>query len=248
MRIALLSDIHGNSVALDAVLADIADHERVDGYWCLGDFVALGPDPVGVLERLTRLPHAHFIRGNTDRYVALGDRPAPTVDEAAADHSLLPALVEVANTFAWTQGMITAGGWLAWIRSLPLELRDHSSGRSVLCVHAEPGHDDGQGLPPDLSSIDLGRRLEGSGADVICVGHTHHAIDRDLDGIRLINPGAVSFSNNARGAAQYAILDIDDRLRVSHRTVPYDRDAVIAQLETVRHPARAFLIRHLRQA
>lgn len=51
-----------------------------------------------------------FIRGNTDRFVAFGDRPAPTMEEAASDRSLLPALVEVANTFAWTQGMVTAGG------------------------------------------------------------------------------------------------------------------------------------------
>ena len=47
MRIAILSDIHGNSVALDAVLTDIATQGAVDAYWLLGDLVALGPDPVG---------------------------------------------------------------------------------------------------------------------------------------------------------------------------------------------------------
>ncbi len=116
MKIALLSDIHGNSLALDAVLDDIEKTGGVNAYWCLGDFVALGPDPVGVLRRLERLQNASFIRGNTDRYVAFGDRPAPTMEEAASDRSLLPALVEVANTFAWTQGMVTAGGWLDWLR------------------------------------------------------------------------------------------------------------------------------------
>ena len=51
MKIAILSDIHGNSLALDAVLSDLKK-EEIDGYWILGDLVALGPDPVGVLERI----------------------------------------------------------------------------------------------------------------------------------------------------------------------------------------------------
>ncbi len=67
MKIALLSDIHGNSTALDAVLKDIADQGGVGGTWVLGDLVALGPDPVGVLSRLANLSGARFIRGNTDR-------------------------------------------------------------------------------------------------------------------------------------------------------------------------------------
>ncbi len=57
MKIAVLSDIHGNSVALDAVLRDISSQGGVDAYWVLGDLVALGPDPVGVLERLSKLPN-----------------------------------------------------------------------------------------------------------------------------------------------------------------------------------------------
>jgi|SRR5579862_4703219 len=248
MKIALLSDIHGNSLALDAVLNDIENRGGVSAYWCLGDFVALGPDPVGVLQRLERLRNASFIRGNTDRYVAFGDRPTPTIEEAASDRSLLPALVEVANTFAWTQGMVTAAGWLDWLRSLPLEFRDRVAEHvPVLCVHAEPGRDDGPGLPPELSLGDLASRLKECGATVICVGHTHHSIDRVVNRTRLINPGAVSLSSDSDGAAHYAILDtIGGRLQVSLRSVPYDRDSVIAQLEAVQHPGRGFLIRHLR--
>ncbi len=77
MKNALLSDIHGNSVELDAVLEDIKSQGDVDAYWILGDLVAIGPDPVGVLQRLSILPNARFIRGNTDRYVVTGDRPHP---------------------------------------------------------------------------------------------------------------------------------------------------------------------------
>jgi Icc-related predicted phosphoesterase len=56
MRLALLSDLHGNPIALDAVLDDIASRGSVDRFVVLGDLVAIGHDPVGVLERLVRLP------------------------------------------------------------------------------------------------------------------------------------------------------------------------------------------------
>ena len=72
MRIALLSDIHGNATALNAVLADVAEQGGADGYWIMGDLVALGPEPVLTLEILSALPDARFVRGNTDRYVCTG--------------------------------------------------------------------------------------------------------------------------------------------------------------------------------
>ena len=78
MKIALMSDIHGNLIALDAVLSDILSTGGVDEYWIVGDHVAIGPDPNGVLERLKALPCASFTGGNTDRYVVTGDRPDPS--------------------------------------------------------------------------------------------------------------------------------------------------------------------------
>ena len=66
MRLAILSDVHGNSIALDAVLADVSAAGGVDEYWVLGDHAALGPDPTGTIERLMALPNARFVRGNID--------------------------------------------------------------------------------------------------------------------------------------------------------------------------------------
>ena len=60
MRLVILSDIHGNPIALDAVQADIQSQGEVDAYWVLGDFAALGYDPVTPLEKITTLPHASF--------------------------------------------------------------------------------------------------------------------------------------------------------------------------------------------
>src|SRR5690349_20190591 len=139
MRVALLSDIHGNLLALEAVLADIAARGGVDEYWLLGDYCTIGYDPAGGLECLSQLPSAIFIRGNNDRYVASGHLPSPTFKDVEINPSLLPKIVEVAGSFAWTSGYITARGWSKWISQLPLE---HSlklpNGIQVLLVHAEP--------------------------------------------------------------------------------------------------------------
>jgi predicted phosphodiesterase len=72
MRLALLSDLHGNPIALEAVLADVERCGGADAYLVLGDIVAIGHDPVAVLERLVALPGVRFIQGNTDRYVVTG--------------------------------------------------------------------------------------------------------------------------------------------------------------------------------
>ena len=82
-RIAILADIHGNSIALDAVLADLDARGVVDEYWVLGDLAAIGPDPIGTLDRLAALPGARFVRGNTDRYLLTGERPRPRISSSA---------------------------------------------------------------------------------------------------------------------------------------------------------------------
>ena len=112
VRLAILSDIHGNPIALDAVLGDIEARGGADGYLVLGDLVAQGHDPAAVLRRLASLPDARFVRGNTDRYVLTGDRARPTVAEARADPALVPTLVAVAQGFAWTHGYLAATGWI----------------------------------------------------------------------------------------------------------------------------------------
>jgi hypothetical protein len=67
-----MSDIHGNSLALRAVLADFALAGGADGYWFQGDYVVMGPDPAGVLEQIHALPHTRFIRGNNEVYISDG--------------------------------------------------------------------------------------------------------------------------------------------------------------------------------
>src|SRR5262245_751853 len=108
MRLGICSDIHGNLAALDAVVADGRD-QGVEGWWVLGDLVAMGPQPVATLERIVDLPGAVVTRGNTERYVLAGDRPRPSRAEVLADPALLDRLVAVEASFSWTRGAVTSG-------------------------------------------------------------------------------------------------------------------------------------------
>jgi predicted phosphodiesterase len=248
MNTALLSDIHGNLIALDAVLADIQAQGGVDSYWVLGDLVALGHDPVGVLERLTALPNVQYVRGNTDRYVVSGDRPPPTMADVIADSSRLPTLVETAGTFAWTQGALTAAGWLDWLKRLPLELRVRlPDGTQFLAVHASPGRDDGAGIAPDMSDAAIQASLEECEAGLVCVGHTHGPVNRRVGRWHVVNLGSVSNPPTTERRASYVLLQADKMgYQIEHRLVEYDREAVVRALEQLGHPGAAFIIKHLR--
>lgn len=236
MRIAILSDIHGNTLALEAVLADIAESGGADRYWLLGDYAAIGYDPVGVIRRITALPNASFIRGNTDRSTVEGLLGAVLAEERPAERDL----AKLAG-FAWTQGAVTAAGFYEWLAGLPLERRETlADGTRVLCVHAAPGRDDGPGIHPGLTDDELAAVLSGCDADLVFVGHTHVALDRAAGGVRVVNLGSVSNPVTADLRAKYVILHAnEDAHRIEPRRVDYDRAAAIAATHAAHHPDAA---------
>jgi predicted phosphodiesterase len=248
MRIALISDIHGNTIALDAVLSDIDARGGVDEHWVLGDIVALGHDPVGVLERLTALPKPMFIRGNTDRYVVTGERPPPSEHDAIADPALVPVIAEVAGSFGWTAGYLAATGWIEWLAALPTEhRRTLPDGTRVLAVHASPVADDGLGIDRRAGDDELARLLEGCDADLVVGGHTHRPFDRMIGEVRAVNLGSVSNPVAPDLRASYVVIEADAHgYALEHRRVAYDSDAVISSLEKLNHPGRNWVIAHHR--
>ncbi|HET6417390.1 MAG TPA: metallophosphoesterase, partial [Polyangiales bacterium] len=114
MRVALLSDIHGNRIALDAVIED-ARCFGIDVFCAVGDLAAIGPEPVSVLEALAELENITIVRGNTDRYIVTGEGPPPTLEQAQADPRLVDLHARVRASFAWTRGFVTSAGWFEWL-------------------------------------------------------------------------------------------------------------------------------------
>src|SRR5512139_264733 len=218
-------------MALENVLED-AEAVGVEQYWFLGDYAAIGYDPVGVLERITSLPNARFIHGNTDRYLVTGDLPWMELEEAIRDLAHARTHVQVARSFAWTMGAVGTTGWLWWFKELPLDFRfTLPDGTRILAVHAAPGTDDGMGININTSDEELCALVENSEADLVLVGHTHLPFDRMAGSIRVVNPGSVSNPFPPDLRASYAILEANARgYRIQHRRVDYDRDAVTREV------------------
>ena len=247
VRIAIVSDIHGNMVALETVLADCRD-SGVDEFWFIGDFAAIGPEPVSVLDRVTSLPKASFTRGNTDRYIVTGDRPPPDLATVRADPRLIERYANIAASFAWTAGIATASGWFDWLAGLPLDLRLATpDGTRILAVHASPGTDDGEGVHPGHGNEELARLIAGCDADVVFVGHTHEAMVRGVGSTLIVNLGSVSNPRAPDLRASYVLLDIAGTgIELELRRVSYDHAGFIEGVRRSRHPATEFILSHQR--
>jgi len=198
MDIGVISDVHGNAVAFEAVLADMPD---VDAYVCAGDVVGYGPQPAECLERVRALDAATVV-GNHDRAVA--------TDTAFAFNSMARAGVEYSRAQLSDEQM-------AWLDGLPDE-RVLFDGR-VKVVHGHPDDPD-RYTYPSLFSPDL---LEDE--DVLVMGHTHIQAHEGYDEGVVMNPGSVGQPRDGDPRAAYTVLDLDS-LTVDERRVHYDIDRV----------------------
>lgn len=247
MRTAILSDVHGNRFALEAVLADAATL-GVEEWWVLGDHCAIGPEPALVIERLAGLANARFTRGNTDRYVLTDETPSRDLEAVRERPDRIPSLVRIATSLAWTKGFVTATGWMRWLEDLPLELRHMlPNGIRILGVHASPGNDDGEGVHPGSSNAELRAYIDGAAADVLIVGHTHEPMVRRVDHALVVNLGSVSNPKAPDLRASYVIMEpTDTGLRLMHRRVAYDAAGFVEVVLRARHPAERFILSHQR--
>ena len=185
-RIALFSDIHGNLVALDAVLTDI-EEAGVDERYCLGDLVGYGPDPAGVVGRVRSLG-VGTVLGNYDD--GIGARRG----ECGCYYATALARADGAASYAFTERAIDDGR-AAWLAALPRELRLTEDGVRILLTHGSPRRIN-EYLLPDRTDSQLARLADEAEADVVCVGHIHIPYHRALtadDGRRVhyVSSGSV---------------------------------------------------------
>jgi putative phosphoesterase len=201
VRVAAISDIHGNLPALEAVLAEI-ELESVDGIVVVGDIVS-GPWPAEVFDLIANAG-ALVVRGNADRL---------TLDGGEGEIG------------AWSAERLgdRREAVAAW--PLTVELAVEGLG-SVLACHATPTSDD-----PIYTRVtpeeDLAQLLAGVGADVVVCGHTHIQYDRTLsNGLRIVNPGSVGMPYEGKRGAFWALLGPDVELRCTG----YDVEAAVAAM------------------
>ncbi len=247
-RLVILSDVHGNLPALEAVLADMETQGTPDAVWVLGDLAVFCPWPVETLVRLRAIPNVLFLRGNTDRYLVTGQRPVAWVHSPDDWATMSALLAERAANFRWTVERLSYAEY-EFLRDLPLRLEMDVPGYGrVVAVHATPT-DDENVILPETPDDQVRPYLAGLDARLLLYGHTHRPLDRIVDGVRIVNDGSVGIPLDGDHRSAYAVLDFEgDECAVTLRRVAYDREAVLAELERVKHPGQMWVSKKIRYA
>ena len=215
MRIAVLSDIHGNDVAFEAVVKDM-EKQGVNGVIFLGDLVAKGPQPQECFDRMAGLKPLVWLKGNTEYW-------------------LDNAMVEIMPTDRKSIRLLAYYDYLA--SHMNGQSMDHliklRKGMSVklgyfhaYTCHGSPRDVEEQMYPADEGEL-LMDKLQGIKEVLIFHGHTHLQADVMYKHYRLINPGAVGIMNmDGETRACYAIIEEGQGFKVELRQVSYDFDAL----------------------
>lgn len=239
--LAVLADIHGNRVALEAVLEDLDSQGGADQLLVLGDLAVFGPDPVGVLDLLhAREPVLH-ICGNTDRYLFEGEYPRGSGKQSWE--------AQVLASFPWTVRHLGKSG-LRFLTGLPRQqLLALSPEHTVLAVHGSPRSDEENIRPdtPDEVLIDMFGDLP---FNLLLCGHTHLPFSRTVAGRRVVNVGSVGLPFDGFPGASYILVHThpEGDYHIEFRRVAYEVEAVVAQLIAAGHPAAEVQAYNLRTA
>ena len=237
-KIAILSDIHGNLPALEAVLAAIAS-EGVERIVCLGDVAALGPQPHEVVARLRALG-CSVVMGNTDASLL-------ALQVEASGVAMDVSAIESNDDFdRWCASQLTAedvATMRAFQPTVSLPLGEDCA--TLLCYHGSPRSFD-ERITAETPDAALHAMLATTPAQLYAGGHTHQQLLRRWRDALILNPGAVGFAKDAIAPAtlirnpswaEYAVVASDSgRLDISLRRAPFDLDALFAAFDATGIP------------
>jgi predicted phosphodiesterase len=226
VRLALISDIHANLPALEAVLVDIAARSGVDATYHLGDLVGYAPWPDETVARL-RAAAIPGVAGNYDSTVATR---APHCGCRYED----PRQEELSHqSYAWTLAH-TSAQTKAHLAGLPFRidvrpLGGHVSGPTVTLIHGNQVLNTVyvHAQRPNEFLAKMGATVGARGGDIVCFGHTHVPWHRQVDGVHFVNTGSVGRPKDGDPRAGYVLLDVADEppVRVEIVRVAYDVEA-----------------------
>jgi putative phosphoesterase len=232
MRVAVVSDIHGNHTALDAVIADLKEVSPdliVHG----GDLLGSGARQAEVVDRIRDLDWPG-VRGNADEMLWNPDR--------AAEHLRAPALQRVREiVLRQIAATVDAIGdeRLIWLRTLPARWSENG----LTVVHASPD-DVWRGPSADASDEDLVNVYGPLASPRVVYGHIHRAYVRRLPSFTLANSGSVSLSYDGDPRSAYVLVD-DEQITI--RRVAYDIEREVTTLFETQYPDAAWLADMLRK-
>ena len=227
MKIAIFSDIHGNAIALEAVLKDIKTRQ-IDLVFCLGDLVGYGAYPNEVID-LIRSNHIPSIMGNYDDAVGYNR------DDCGCDYKDPQMIVLGLRSLDWMKEHVGAENKI-YLRGLLHRLEFNIFGQRVLLVHGSPRKIN-EYLVEDHPAEFCLQLINEAETDVLVCGHTHLANFKNLEGKFLINPGSVGKPKDGDSRAGYLIIQFEEsKLNTEIVRVPYDVEAMARAIEATDLP------------
>ena len=214
MRIAVLSDLHANAQALEAVMNDVME-QGCEHVFCLGDIALAGPQPKEVTEYVMAQQGTWtVVQGNTDKMIA---QFGPEVME------FLEAQYPVMANAMADDIQYLEDSHRAYLANLPPMLSLEVDGCSVLLVHGSPRANN-EDILPDMPLEIIEEIIDGTQEKLILCGHTHVPCGYQTNtGQTVVNVGSVGRPMTAEPRACYAIVDFNQgSFEVRHRFIPYD--------------------------
>jgi predicted phosphodiesterase len=208
-KVALLSDVHANLPALEAVLAAIDARDDIDAVYHVGDLVGYAPWPNEVIELLERRGIAG-VAGNYDSTVATSYTHCGCRAEDAAQEALAHV------SFEWTCAHVTAANKRR-LGALPFRLDvrplgGHVSGPTLTLVHGAPTLNTLYWTADRSDDFcrQMAERVRARVGDVVAFGHTHRSWHRVVDGVHFINTGSVGRPKDGNPQAEYVVVEFSD--------------------------------------
>lgn len=245
IRVAFVSDVHGNLPALQAVLDDIDRRGDIDVLVGGGDFAFGGAYPQRCIE-LTRSRDMQCVRGNTDEWVvesATAGRVMAKGYEPKDAHG--PALLAIDD---WVAKALDVAS-VRFLIDLPIDWRRIGpSGQRLVFVHATPWSTHPI-VQPDADEAMLTRMLDEAEADVLVYGHIHHAYVRQVGERTVACAGSVGIPLDRDPRPAYLIATDDgDGWQLEHVRLEYDRDSYLSELARSGMPNASVFIERVRNA
>ncbi|KXA92564.1 hypothetical protein AKJ65_07365 [candidate division MSBL1 archaeon SCGC-AAA259E19] len=202
-KIGLIADVHANLNALEAVLEDMSE---VDKIICAGDLVGFGPRPEEVVD-LLKSEKATAVLGDLDHAVV--SEEFDLLDELSA---------EVAG---WTREEL-GGKNMNFLSKLPRKAEVKSGDHEIFVVHGTPQDPLEDCLYPGSSNRTLVNVTRFVNSDAVVLGHTHVPMEKMIQGKLIVNPGSVGQPRDRNPEASYAILRSGEEVEADIRRVSYD--------------------------
>ena len=222
-RLAILSDIHGNSIALEAVLTDLAQF-HVDQIVIAGDIINWGPFSAPVVERVAREGWP-VIRGNSEYYLLDYDTPRAPIEWS--EPGQFPLLPWLRRQLSGRCHNIVAG----WPDTLSLRFPDAPPLR---VVHGSP-RDNKEPIFPSTAESEINAMFAGVQEETIIAGHTHITMDRRVAGRHIVNPGSAGNPVDGLFTVSYMLLDGNaEGWCATLRRVAFDYAPLFAEFERQR--------------